>query len=116
MSASLHPSGERRQLWILKYRYQPDEWDTEGHKGVGLVGSTTFSLFFVTSAEMEPEEIYASIAAGNCRCVATRRYPKKSRPNMEGKNSFRRIRGSTPSDREMVRSFPARLRGIGDGG
>lgn len=53
------PTGDRRQLWILKYRYEPDEWDPEGDTGVGLVGSTTFSLFFVTSAEMNPEEIYA---------------------------------------------------------
>jgi hypothetical protein len=53
------PTGDRRQLWILKYRYEPDEWEPEGDEGVGLVGSTTFSLFFVTSAKMKPEEIYA---------------------------------------------------------
>jgi hypothetical protein len=53
------PTGDRRQLWILKYRYEPDEWGTEGDDGVGLVGSTTFALFFVTSAQMKPEEIYA---------------------------------------------------------
>jgi hypothetical protein len=53
------PTGDRRQLWIFKYRYEPDADRDEAEEDVGLVGSITFSLFFVTSADMKPEEIYA---------------------------------------------------------
>jgi hypothetical protein len=53
------PTADRRRLWIFKYRYEPAaDWD-EAEDGVGLVGSITFALFFVTSADMTPEEIYA---------------------------------------------------------
>jgi hypothetical protein len=53
------PTGDRRQLWIFKYRYEPDADRDEAEEDVGLVGSITFSLFFVTSTDMKPEEIYA---------------------------------------------------------
>jgi hypothetical protein len=53
------PTGDRRRLWIFKYRYEPDAERDEAEEDVGLVGSITFSLFFVTSADMTPEEIYA---------------------------------------------------------
>jgi hypothetical protein len=53
------PTGDRRQLWIFKCRYEPDADRDEAEVDVGLVGSITFSLFFVTSADMKPEEIYA---------------------------------------------------------
>jgi hypothetical protein len=53
------PTGDRRQLWIFKCRYEPDADRDEAEEDVGLVGSITFSLFFVTSADMKPEEIYA---------------------------------------------------------
>jgi hypothetical protein len=51
------PTGDRRQLWIFKYRYEPDADREEAEEDVGLVGSITFALFFVTSADMTPEEI-----------------------------------------------------------
>jgi hypothetical protein len=53
------PTGDRRKLWIFKYRYAPDAARDEAEVNVGLVGSIIFSLFFVTSADMKPDEIYA---------------------------------------------------------
>jgi hypothetical protein len=66
------PTGDRRQLWIFKCRYEPDADRDEAEEDVGLVGSITFSLFFVTSADMKPEEIYALHC---CWELQTRRAP-----------------------------------------
>jgi hypothetical protein len=71
------PTGDRRRLWIFKYRYEPSaEWD-EAEEAVGLVGSITFALFFVTSADMAPEEISALHCCWEMQTQGHRGVPKE---------------------------------------
>jgi hypothetical protein len=71
------PTGDRRQLWIFKYRYEPDADRDEAELDVGLVGSITFSLFFVTSADMRPKEIYALHCCWELQTVGAPGTPKE---------------------------------------
>lgn len=53
------PTNDRRRLWIVAYRYDPDQAGGEVTRGVGLVGSITFCLFDEVTAEMTSEDILA---------------------------------------------------------
>jgi hypothetical protein len=53
------PTEDRRQLWLVRFRYDPKPPDDPGESGVGLVGSITFSLSGQTSADMPPDDVYA---------------------------------------------------------
>lgn len=50
------PTGDSRQLWLVKYRYVEPGKDED--IGVGMVGSITFALFGEATAELSPEDIY----------------------------------------------------------
>jgi hypothetical protein len=52
------PTNDRRQVWLFRYKYAPDE-EGEVHEGLGMVGSVTFSLFGETTADQSPEDAYA---------------------------------------------------------
>jgi hypothetical protein len=53
------PTEDERQLWLVRFRYDPKPPDDPGEAGVGLVGSITFCLAGQTSAAMPPEDVYA---------------------------------------------------------
>jgi hypothetical protein len=55
------PTGDRRELFLFHYRY-PTWGDEEPERGVGLVGSETFSLMNETKPPPEgtPEEAYVA--------------------------------------------------------
>ena len=53
------PTSDRRQLWIFRYEYPPNEGETEPDIGYGMVGSETFALFGESTADKTPDEVYA---------------------------------------------------------
>ena len=53
------PTNDVRQLWLFKYRFAADEPGESDDCGLGLYGSTTFSLFDETNTEMAAEDAYA---------------------------------------------------------
>lgn len=53
------PTNDRRQMWVFKYLYEPDEPGEEPEEGLGVVGSVTFALFGETTANLKPLEAYA---------------------------------------------------------
>jgi hypothetical protein len=52
------PTDDRRQLWLFRYEYPPDEGETEASIGYGMVGSVTFALFGESTEDRSPEEVY----------------------------------------------------------
>ena len=58
------PTGDRRQFWIFKYRYEPGADGDGAEEDFGLVGSTPFSLSGVTFSlygeitSPTPEDVY----------------------------------------------------------
>ena len=53
------PTGDKRWLWLFKYRYDPEQKGEEADEGVGMVGSVTFALFGEATVDLPPEDIYA---------------------------------------------------------
>jgi hypothetical protein len=53
------PTNDVRQLWLFKYRFIADSPSESDDCGLGLFGSTTFSLFDETNPDMSPEDAYA---------------------------------------------------------
>ena len=53
------PTNDVRQLWLFKYRYIAEEKGESDDCGLGMYGSTTFSLFDETNSDMAPEDVYA---------------------------------------------------------
>jgi hypothetical protein len=53
------PTNDRRPVWLVKYTYLPKKDDDEVEIGIGMVGSETFALFGETTADMNPEDVYA---------------------------------------------------------
>lgn len=53
------PTNDVRRLWLFKYRFAADEPGESDDCGLGLYGSTTFSLFDETNSEMAAEDAYA---------------------------------------------------------
>jgi hypothetical protein len=52
------PTGDERPLWLFEFAY-PGHQGRRPARGVGMVGSITFSLFGETSAEQDPLDVYA---------------------------------------------------------
>lgn len=52
------PTNDRRQVWLFRYKYPPDE-EGKTDEGLGMVGSVTFALFGETSADLPAEDAYA---------------------------------------------------------
>jgi hypothetical protein len=50
------PTGDRRQLWVFRYRYDKD--DGEVNEGQGMVGSVTWAMFSSNTTDLSPEDIY----------------------------------------------------------
>ncbi len=53
------PTNDVRQVWLFKYRFIAEEPGESDDCGLGMYGSTTFSLFDETNSEMAPEDVYA---------------------------------------------------------
>jgi hypothetical protein len=53
------PTGDRRDLWLVRYRFDPERPGDPAAVGVGLVGSITFALSDEATADMPPEDLYA---------------------------------------------------------
>lgn len=53
------PTGDKRRVWLFKYRYRPHEHDSSVNEGIGMVGSVTFALFGETTSDMLPADAYA---------------------------------------------------------
>ena len=53
------PTNDRRQVWLFKYRYLPEEPGGESEVGIGMVGSITFVLFGEATDNLSPEDVYA---------------------------------------------------------
>ena len=53
------PTNDRRRLWLIRYRYEPDEPGGSADEGIGLVGSITFALFGEATVDLSPDELYA---------------------------------------------------------
>jgi hypothetical protein len=53
------PTHDRRRLWLVRYRYEPDAPGGQAREGVGIVGSLTFALFQEPTAELAPDDLYA---------------------------------------------------------
>lgn len=53
------PTNDVRRLWLFKFRYVAEEAGESDDCGLGLYGSTTFSLFDETNSEMAAEDVYA---------------------------------------------------------
>jgi hypothetical protein len=53
------PTGDRRDLWLVRYRFEPNEPGESAAVGVGLVGSITFALSGEAAADLPPEDLYA---------------------------------------------------------
>ncbi len=53
------PEGERKQLWLIKYRVKDTTGLGEDHIDCGMVGSVTFCLFSYKMAQRPPEDAYA---------------------------------------------------------
>jgi hypothetical protein len=51
------PTEDRRRLWLFKYRFLPEGEGEKARDGVGMVGSTTFSLVGTTDSA-SPEDVY----------------------------------------------------------
>jgi hypothetical protein len=50
------PTGDRRQLWVFRYRY--DKEDGEAGEGLGMVGSVTWAMFGSNTTDLSPEDVY----------------------------------------------------------
>ena len=53
------PTNDVRQLWLFKFRFLASEQGESDDCGLGMYGSTTFSLFDETNPDMPPEDAYA---------------------------------------------------------
>ena len=53
------PTNDRRRLWLVRYRYEPDEPGKAPEVGVGIVGSITFALHGEATADLPPEDLLA---------------------------------------------------------
>lgn len=59
------PTRDRRQLWLFAYHYEVDHDENapaehnQYQRGIGMVGSLTFSLLGETSPDMSADDIYA---------------------------------------------------------
>lgn len=51
------PANDRLDVWLLKYTYSYE--GGEDDIGIGMVGSTTFSLFSQVKPDMIPEDVYS---------------------------------------------------------
>jgi hypothetical protein len=69
------PTGDRRRLWLLKYRYRAEEAQAEDEVGVGMVGSITFALFGEVTPDLSPEDVYALHCCWELECREDRRAP-----------------------------------------
>jgi hypothetical protein len=65
-----------RRLWLFKYRYEPQE-DDPPREGIGLAGSTTFSLFPQTKVDLSPEDVYGLHCCWELEIQEDDRAPKK---------------------------------------
>jgi hypothetical protein len=52
------PTDDGRRLWLFKYRFEPRGDEVGVKEGIGMVGSTTFSLFGEVTAALAPEDAY----------------------------------------------------------
>jgi hypothetical protein len=52
------PTGDRRRLWLFRYRYEKREDQAEAAQGCGLVGSVTWAMFGVNTIDLPPEDLY----------------------------------------------------------
>lgn len=53
------PTGDQREMFVVKYKFEFWNADGTSEYGLGLVGSETFSLFEIGSINKTPNEIYA---------------------------------------------------------
>jgi hypothetical protein len=70
------PTNDHRRLWLFKYRYEP-QGDDPQREGIGLVGSTTFSLFPQTKVDLSPEDVYGLHCCWELEIQEDNRAPKK---------------------------------------
>jgi hypothetical protein len=53
------PTGDRRTVYLFRYRYDSKDADVPGAAGLGMVGSVTFALFGEDLPTLKPAEAYA---------------------------------------------------------
>lgn len=70
------PTNDRRQIWLIKYEYDPSNERQEAESGVGLVGSQTFALFGETTTDLSPEDVYGLHCCFELELNSDRRAPK----------------------------------------
>jgi hypothetical protein len=70
------PTNDKRQLWLIKYTYN-DEEEGEPDRGIGMVGSVTFTLFGEATADLSPEDIYGLHCCWELEMNEDSRAPKK---------------------------------------
>jgi len=71
------PTGDNRRLWLFKYRFAPQSDGNEVTEGIGLVGSTTFSLTGQVTADLPPEDVYGLHCCWELEIQQDPRAPKK---------------------------------------
>jgi hypothetical protein len=70
------PTNDQRDLWLFKYRFSSD--NGRGIKeGIGMVGSVTYALFGVSSANMCPEDVYGLHCCWELENKGDHRAPKQ---------------------------------------
>jgi hypothetical protein len=50
------PTGDRRQLWVFRYRYVNEKGEAD--EGLGMVGSVTWAMFGSNTTDMSAEDVY----------------------------------------------------------
>ncbi len=75
------PTDDRRQVWLFRYVFPPEDGETSPDIGYGMVGSVTFALFGEATADLSVEEVYGLHCAWELEMNEDPRAPEKRTPD-----------------------------------